>query len=145
MTEADVIEQLVEFQNVLLFGVSIYVTLISAYVVALYAFLDEAGFALKFFASLFLALVLVFLGAFFYGASRFQVGLVETLAEIERIGDPGLSPAGAAALANARSGIDDVIRYSVLAVGVAFYGALLILTFWNGWRKNSHLRVGEER
>lgn len=145
MTEADVIEQLVEFQNVLLFGVSIYVTLTTAYLVALYAFLDEAEFALKFFASIFLALVLVFLGAFFYGASRFQMGLVEALAEIERAGDPGLTAAGKAALVNARSGIDDIIRYSLVGVGVAFYIALIILTFWNGWRKRSHLRVAEEK
>jgi hypothetical protein len=145
MTEADVIEQLVEFQNVLLFGVSIFVTLISAYVVALYAFLDEAGIALKFFALAFLTLVLVFLGAFFYGSARFQVGLVDTLRVIEQAGDPGLTPAGKAALANADSGIDNIIRYAVIGVAGTFYLALIVLTFWNGWRKRSHLRVAESR
>jgi hypothetical protein len=126
MTEADIIEQLVEFQNVLLFGVSIYITLISAYIVALYAFLDEAGFALKAFSCAFLTLILVFLGSFFYGSAKFQMGLVA---------------AGQAALANAQNGIDDWIRLSVLVVALAFYIALLVLTFWAGWRKKSHLRV----
>ena len=79
MTEADIIEQLVEFQNVLLFGVSIFVTLVSAYLVALYAFLDEAGIALKVFASAFLTLVVVFLAAFFYGSAQFHMGLVDAL------------------------------------------------------------------
>ncbi|MDP3739936.1 MAG: hypothetical protein Q8R02_21295 [Hyphomonadaceae bacterium] len=136
MTEADIIEQLVEFQNVLLFGVSIFVTLVSAYLVALYAFLDEAGFALKAFACAFLTLVVIFLGMFFYGASQFQMGLVDALAVIE----PELSPAGKSALANARTGIDDWIRYAMTGVGIAFYFALVVLTFWMGWRKRSHVR-----
>ena len=141
MTEADIIEQLVEFQNVLLFGVSIFVTLVSAYLVALYAFLDEAGFALKFFACAFLTLVIVFLATFFYGSSQFQMGLVDALKAIE----PDLSPAGRAALANARSGVDDWIRLALIGVGLAFYAALVVLTFWNGWRKGSHLRVEKAR
>lgn len=139
MTEADIIEQLVEFQNVLLFGVSIFVTLVSAYLVALYAFLDEAGWALKFFACAFLTLVVIFLGVFFYGSAQFQMGLVQALAAIEA----ELSPAGKSALANARSGVDDWIRYAMTGVGFAFYFALVVLTFWNGWRKRSHLRVSE--
>ena len=141
MTEPDIIEQLVEFQNVLLFGVSIFITLVSAYLVALYAFLDEAGIVLKVFASAFLTLVVVFLGTFFYGSSQFHMGLVDALVAIE----PELSPAGRSALANARSGIDDWIRYAMGCVGVAFYFALVVLTFWSGWRKGSHLRVQKVR
>ena len=144
MTEAEIIEQLVEFQNVLLFGVSIYITLISAYIVALYAFLDEAGLALKVFSCAFLTLILIFLGAFFYGSARFQQGLVEALADLDRAGAPPLSAAGRAALGNAQNGVDDWIRLSVLGAALAFYFALLVLTFWEGWRKQSHLRVDTE-
>jgi len=139
MTEAEIIEQLVEFQNVLLFGVSIYLTVVSLYVFALYAFLDEAGWLLKFFAFAFISMTFIFLGAFFYGSARFQMGLVDALAAMES----SLSAAGRAALANARSGIDDWIRNALLAAAGGFYLALALLTFWNGWRKASHLRVSE--
>jgi hypothetical protein len=141
VTEADILEQLVEFQNVLLFGVSIFVTLVSAYIVALYAFLDEAGIVLKVFACGFMTLVLVFLATFFWGSSQLQMGLVNALAAIE----PQLSPAGQQALANARSGVDDGIRYVMGVIGLGFYVALVVLTFWNGWRKGSHIRVEKVR
>jgi hypothetical protein len=137
VTEADILEQLVEFQNVLLFGVSIFITLVSAYIVALYAFLDEAGNVLKIFSCAFMTLVMVFLATFFWGSSQLQMGLVQALAAIE----PELSPAGQTALANSRSGIDDGIRYVMGVIGFGFYVALLVLTFWNGWRKGSHIRV----
>ncbi len=143
MTEPEVIEQLVEFQNVLLTGVTVYFTIISAYVVGLYAFLDEAGFLLKFFAFLFLTVSLFFLGALFFGAANFQSGLVEVLREIDSSSDKALSPAGQAALANADSGIDQHIRNTFLVASGGFYLALAVLTFWNGWRKAAHLRVQE--
>jgi hypothetical protein len=144
MTEAEIVEQLVEFQNVLLFGVSIYFTLVSAFVVALWAFLDEAGFLLKFFAWAFLTLVHAFLAAFFYGSAQFQMGLVASLQALKDSG-VNLTPAGIAALGNAESGIDDWIRYVVIGVAAGFYLAMTILTFWNGWRKPAHLRVANER
>ena len=143
MTEADAIEQLVEFQNVLLTGVTVYFTIISAYVVGLYAFLDEAGFLLKFFAFLFLSVSLLFLGALFFGAANFQTGLVDVLRELNASDTASLSPAGRAALANADSGIDQHIRNAFLMASGGFYIALTVLTFWNGWRKAAHLRVQE--
>ena len=143
MTEAEVIEQLVEFQNVLLTGVTVYFTIMSAYVVGLYAFLDEAGFLLKFFAFLFLTVSLMFLGALFFGAANFQNGLVDVLRELDASEATRLSPAGRAALANADSGIDQHIRTAFLAASGGFYIALAVLTFWNGWRKDAHLRVQE--
>lgn len=143
MAEADIIEQLVEFQNVLLFGVSIYFTMISAYLFALFAFLDEAGFLLKLFAFLFLSMTIAFLAVFFTGSAHFQSGLVEALVVLEADPAVGLSPAGAAALENARNGTDDWIRYAFLGVSGGFYIALSILTFWNGWRKQAHIRVAD--
>lgn len=143
MTEAEVIEQLVEFQNVLLTGVTVYFTIMSAYVVGLYAFLDEAGFLLKFFAFLFLTVSLMFLGALFFGAANFQNGLVDVLRELDAGDATRLSPAGRAALANADSGIDQQIRTAFLVASGGFYIALAVLTFWNGWRKDAHLRVQE--
>ncbi|MDZ4760556.1 MAG: hypothetical protein SGJ21_05745 [Alphaproteobacteria bacterium] len=143
MTEAEIIAHLIEFQNVLLLGVSIFITIVSAYIVALYAFLDEAGLALKFFAYIFLIITLGFLGIFFYGSSSFQVGLVASLRELAQTPGYRLTPAGVAALANSTRGIDDWVRYAVAGVSGGLYLALTILTFWNGWRKTSHIRVSD--
>lgn len=142
MTEAEIVVELVEFQNILLTGVTVYFTIISAYVVGLYAFLDEAGFLLKFFAFLFLTATLVFLAALFMGAANFQSGLVQALRDLDATGAP-LSAGGKAALANADSGVDHYIRMAFLAASGGFYIALAVLTFWNGWRKTAHLRVQE--
>jgi hypothetical protein len=143
LTEAETIEQLVEFQTVLLTGVTVYFTIISAYVVGLYAFLDEAGFLLKFFAFLFLTVTLLFLGTLFFGAANFQSGLVDVLREIDADSARSLSPAGRAALGNADSGVDQYIRTGFLAASGGFYLALAVLTYWNGWRKSAHIRVKE--
>ena len=51
MTEADVIPLLIEFMHVLLAGISVYFTIVSAYVVGLYAFLVRANIVLKIVAS----------------------------------------------------------------------------------------------
>lgn len=142
MTESEIIEQLVEFQNVLLTGVTVYFTIISAYIVGLYAFLDEAGFLLKFFAFIFLSVSLLFLGALFVGAANFQSGLVDALRDLDASGTV-VSAAGRSALENANSGVDHYIRLAFLAASGGFYLALALLTFWNGWRKSAHLRVKE--
>lgn len=128
MTEADVIEQLVEFMNVLMMGVSVFFTIVSAYVVALYAFLARASFFLKLFAFAFFTAAIAFLIVFFLGAQVQHDGLIETLHLIEQT--HGLSPAGQAALINAASGVDARIEKVMWAVGLGFYIAAFFLTFF---------------
>jgi hypothetical protein len=134
MTEAEIIEQLVEFQSILLLGVSVFFTIVSAYMVSLYTFLANAAFLARFFAFLFLTLTMAFLAAFFYGSSLTQTGLVEALSDLSRQ-PQGVSAAGRSALSNARSGLDDMIRFALFSAGVAFYIGLSLLTLWTGWRK----------
>ena len=57
MTEAEVFEQMVEYQMITLTGLSVFVTLISAYIVAIWAFLRHAGFGLRAFTFFFLSSV----------------------------------------------------------------------------------------
>lgn len=133
MTEAEIIEQLVEYQSILLLGVSVFFTIVSAYMVSLYTFLARAHFVARFFAFLFLSMTVVFLGAFFYGSSVFQSGLVQALADLAKRPE-GVSAAGHAALANADSGLDEMIRVAVLASSLSFYFGLSLLTLWTGWR-----------
>ena len=105
MTEADIIENMVEYQNILLLGVSVFFTVISAYVVAIWAFLRHAGIGLRAFSFFFLTLVTAFLGRVAYGSQLIHDGFIDTLIEIERT--TGLSPTGQAALNNALSGLDN--------------------------------------
>ena len=61
MTEADVIEQMVEYQDILLNGVQVFFTVVSAYVVAVWVFLRHAGFGLRLFSFFFLTARFFFL------------------------------------------------------------------------------------
>ncbi|MEZ5939135.1 MAG: hypothetical protein R3C52_13110 [Hyphomonadaceae bacterium] len=135
MTEGEIIEQLVEFQNILLLGVSLFITIVSAYMVSLYTFLANAAFLARFFAFVFLTMTVAFLIAFFFGSSFVQSGLVEALTDLERDPNVSVSAAGRSIIANARSGVDDLIRFAVLASAIAFYVGLSLLTLWTGWRK----------
>ena len=128
MTEADVIEQMVEYQNILLLGVSVFFTVISAYVVAIWAFLRHAGFALRAFSFFFLTLIIAFLGRVAYGSQLIHDGFIDTLIEIEAT--TGLSPTGQAALTNALSGLDGLIQQSMFFALIIVYIALFFLTFF---------------
>lgn len=128
MTEADVIEQMVEYQNILLLGVSVFFTVISAYVVAVWAFLRHAGFGLRAFSFFFLTLIVAFLVRVAYGSQQIHDGFIATLVEIDTA--IGLSPTGQAALNNAVSGLDEVIQQSMFFAVIIVYIALFFLTFF---------------
>lgn len=128
MSEADVIEQMVEYQSILLLGVSVFFTVISAYVVAVWAFLRHAGFGLRVFSFFFLTLVVAFLARVAYGSQQIHDGFVATLVELDRT--VGLSPTGDAALNNALSGLDGVIQQSMFFAVIVVYIALFFLTFF---------------
>jgi len=128
MTEADVIEQMVEYQNILLNGVSVFFTVVSAYVVAVWVFLRHAGFALRLFSFFFLTLVLAFLGRVAYGSQQIHDGFIATLDQLDQT--VGLSPTGQAALNNALSGVDALIQQSMNGALIIVYVALFFLTFF---------------
>lgn len=128
MTEADVIEQMVEYQNILLLGVSVFFTVVSAYIVAAWAFLRHAGLALRAFSFFFLTLVTAFLGRVAYGSQLIHDGFILTLVELDQT--VGLSPTGEAALGNATAGLDEVIQQSMFFALLVVYVALFFLTFF---------------
>lgn len=128
MTEADVITQMVEYQNILLMGVSVFFTIISAYLVAIWAFLRRASLNMRAFSFFFLSLIIAFLGRLGYGSALIHDGLVETLRQIAQT--DGLSPAGLAALGNAASGANAMIQNSMFIAIIVVYIALFFLTFF---------------
>ena len=129
MTEADIIEQIIALMDVLMTGVSVYFTIVSAYIVALWAFLGRAAFVLKLFSFAFFTAAHGFIVSFFLGMRGQQVGLVEALRELDAQGE--LSAAGRAAIDNASRGVDEQIAVVMWAVAAGFYIAAFALTFFN--------------
>ncbi|MGE3928567.1 MAG: hypothetical protein AB7G05_00275 [Hyphomonadaceae bacterium] len=146
MSEGEVIEQLVEFTNILLIGVSVIFTVVSAYVVGLNYFIGSANFFARLLSFLFVTLILAMLLFVLMGAASTHDGLIERLQELERDGQ--LTAAGRAALANASPAMTGPItgaQYSVDGViqlfvwtGLAFvYISLAYLTFLHRWRPDA--------
>jgi hypothetical protein len=131
MTEGEVVEQLVEFTSVLLLGVSVLFTVVSAYVVALNYFIGEANLGARIASFAFLSLILAMLVSVMIGAQSTHEGLVARLREIDASGE--LTAAGRAVLHNADAAIDAFVRTCIwLGLGTT-YVALAYLTFIHRW------------
>jgi hypothetical protein len=132
MSEGEVVEQLVEYMSLVLLGVSLIFTVVSAYIVALNYFVGDAMFLARVGAFAFVGMILALLMAVMLGAEQTHSGLLERLREIEAAGQ--LTAAGRAALANAREGIDDLVR-TLLWVGmISLYAVLAYMTFLHRWK-----------
>ena len=142
MSEGEVVEQLVGFTNILLSGVGLIFSIVSAYVVALNYFIGEANFMARFSSFLFMTLVLGMLMVVMAGASSTHAGLIARLVELES--QHQLTAAGQALLVNAhpewvgaithrRYSIDDIVNICVWG-GLGFvYLGLAYLTFIHKW------------
>ncbi len=142
MSEGEVVEQLVEFTSVLLVGVSLIFSIVSAYVVALNYFIGSSNFMARLGSFAFVTLILAMLIMVMMGAQMTHAGLIDRLSELEAGGQ--LTAAGRAVLDNARpewSGaltgrgysIDDIVRICIWS-GLGFvYVALAYLTFLHRW------------
>lgn len=142
MSEGEVVQQLVEFTNILLASVGLIFSIVSGYVVALNYFIGEANFMARFSSFLFMTLVLGMLMVVMAGAQETHAGLIARLLELQQQGQ--LTAAGKALLANAqpewvgavtrrRYSIDDIVNICVW-VGLGFvYISLAYLTFLHKW------------
>ncbi|MGE0742220.1 MAG: hypothetical protein AB7O98_12845 [Hyphomonadaceae bacterium] len=143
MSEGEVIEQLVEFTNILLIGVSLIFSIVSAYVVALNYFIGEANFMARLASFAFMTLILGMLMIVLMGAGATHAGLIERLHEIDAAGE--LTAAGRAVLSNANPAyvgaftgriysIDEIVRLCTWAGLLFVYIGLAYLTFLHSWR-----------
>ena len=143
MSEGEVVEQLVQFINIVLVGVSLIFSVVSAYVVALNYFIGSANLPARFASFLFITLVLALLVVVLIGAQTTQAGLIARLQELQVAGQ--LTAAGKALLANSspdpsltamlggQVSIDTIIRACIWS-GLGFiYLALAYLTFLHRW------------
>ena len=132
MSEGEVVEQMVEYMGLVLLGVSLIFTVVSAYIVALNYFVGDAMFMARVGAFLFVALILALLRVVMLGAEQTHAGLIERLREIEAAGE--LTAAGRGVLANAREGIDNIVRLMLWSGMTLLYAVLLYMTFLHRWK-----------
>ncbi|MEM1088215.1 MAG: hypothetical protein AAGH90_10835 [Pseudomonadota bacterium] len=131
MTEAQLTSQMVDVMTLFLGVASVMMTIISAYVVALFVFLRGAGLLMRFWAFGFLTFGLILLGVFTYGVNRHALGIREGLFELDAQG--ALSALGTKALEQ-QAGWVGTISISVFAfLGVALYLSLAYLSFLHDW------------
>jgi xanthine/uracil/vitamin C permease (AzgA family) len=142
MSEAEIVSELVEFTNILMVGVSLIFSIVSAYVVALNYFIGSSNLLARIGSFGFMTLILGMLMVVMMGGEATHTGLIARLHELDAQGQ--LTAAGRAVLANAtpewigaitgnRYSIDDVVRLCVWA-GLGFvYLALAYLTFLHRW------------
>jgi hypothetical protein len=142
MSEGEVVEQLVEFTNIVLVGVSLIFSVVSAYVVALNYFIGSSNLLARIGSFLFVTLVLGMLVMVMAGAETTHGGLIARLQELDAAGE--LTAAGKAVLANSvptmvgaitgnQYSIDSIVNLCVWA-GLGFvYLALAYLTFLHRW------------
>lgn len=132
MSEGEVVEQLIEYMSILLLGVSLIFTVVSAYIVALNYFVGEAMLIARVGAFSFVALILGLLIAVMMGAEQTHAGLIARLQEIEAAGQ--ITAAGRAALENAREGIDGLVRAMLWTGMISVYAVLGYMTFLHRWK-----------
>ena len=82
MSEADVVDQLVEFTSILLAGVGLIFSIVSAYVVALNYFIGQSNFLARLGSFGFLTIVLGMLMMVLLGAQDTHIGLIARLHEL---------------------------------------------------------------
>lgn len=132
MSEGEVVEQVIGYMSLLLLGVSIIFTVVSAYIVALNYFVGEAMFTARLGAFAFVSLILALLLVVMVGAQTAHDGLIERLRELQADGQ--LTAAGRAALANAQNGVDAMVRALTWLGMIAVVGALAYMTFVHRWK-----------
>lgn len=154
MSEGEVVSELVEFTNILMVGVSLIFSIVSAYVVALNYFIGSSNLLARFGSFVFVTLILGMLMAVMAGAQTTHSGLIARLHELEAQGS--LTAVGRAVLENAtpewisaltgnRYSIDGVVRACVWA-GLGFvYLSLAYLTFLHRWTPDAIPVSIEER
>ena len=139
MSEGEAVGLLVEFTNIVLVGVSLIFSVVSAYIVALNYFIGSANLLARVGSFGFISLVLAMLMVLMAGAQTTQGGLIDRLRELEARGE--LTAAGRAVLANAIPDIGIIASYSIddivkLCIWIGFgfvYLALGYLTFLHRW------------
>ncbi|HWA89258.1 MAG TPA: hypothetical protein VG889_04440 [Rhizomicrobium sp.] len=131
MTEAEISNQLLALSGLALSGISVFFTLFSAYIVALYFFLHRAPLTMRLTVFVFLTLAVAYLAMFASEMSTHAMGLHQALADLAR--QKTLTAASQALLHGGDSNVD--LRWMNIAGLAVNYLALLYLTFLYRWER----------
>jgi len=132
MTEGEIVEQMIGYMSLLLLGVSLIFTVVSAYIVALNYFVGEAHFMARLGGFAFISLILLLLLVVMVGAEGVHGGLIERLRAMDAAG--ALTEAGRSVLANASNGIDQFVRVLLWVGMLSVYAVLAYMTFAHRWK-----------
>lgn len=122
MTEADLTDQMVVLMGMFFTGVSVFATLISAYIVALYVFLRRADLVLRAVAFCFLTFTLLLISVSAFGAYRHAHGINIALANLQS--EHPLSALGRMALEPTASGVFLLTSAGMLGLALLLYAGL---------------------
>jgi len=129
VSEAEISNQLVALSGLALSGISVFFTLFSAYIVALYFFLHRAALTMRLTVFVFLTLAVLYLAMFANEMSNHALGLHHALEELAA--RKPLTAGGRALLSGGDSNVD--LRWMNIAGLAVNYVALLYLTFFYRW------------
>ncbi|HTT99709.1 MAG TPA: hypothetical protein VMF58_16795 [Rhizomicrobium sp.] len=130
MSESDITNQLLALSGLALSGLSVFFTLFSGYVVALWFFLHQAPLALRLVVFLFLTLAFLYLAAYSRDMALHAQGLHLALQQLAA--RQPVSAGGQALLAH---DLNSNLRWANIGGLAAIYIALLYLTFFYRWRR----------
>ena len=135
MTEADLTSEMVELIRMFFAGVSVFATLISAFIVALYAFLRRADLGLRAVTFGFLTLTLVLISISAFGAYRHAYGINLALADIRPV--KRLSALGRMALEPTAGNVFVLTSAEMLGLALLLNVGLAYLTFFHRYKKSN--------
>lgn len=133
MTEADLFEQLMTVSELVLLSISVSFTVISAYIVGLYWFLENSRVFLKTMAFMIFSLTLLPLVIMAIGLYRHHEGATIALIELNKTSP--LSPLGRMAIEDFSVGIGDSVSIGLTIVALLIYIGMFYLTFFHEWKK----------
>lgn len=126
-------DRLVEFLNVLLAGISVFFTIVSAYVAGMHYFLRKEAFLGRIAAFGFFLFMMALLIVVMTGAIQLHAGLIARLREIDAAGE--LTAAGRAAIVNSTDAkgtgysLDGVVNLALLTGVALTVMGLFVVTF----------------
>ena len=135
MTEAELTEQLLAANEQIYLAISVWFTVVSAYLIGLYWFIHKGSLLLRLEAFFMFTLVLIFLVVTSFGLVRHSTGINLALYELSQTTE--LTALGRMALENTAQGVYNSLKYgSFIIVGLIYLG-LFYLTFFYEWKETN--------
>jgi len=131
MSEAELLTQFATLGQAFLSGLLATFTVVSAYLVALYAFLGNAPLPLKIVAFAFFTGTLILLGIFLAGSIFYADGVAVALNDI--VVARGGSNLARVVVHLVNHKLAYFLAYASVATGACVYGVLFYLTFYFEW------------